>query len=382
MVQLSSFFCVIFRGPVTSGMAWLLPLCLFCVKESHGAFISWNTDNQVCGARRIASTSFRTATSISISSVPSVSRLFSSASTTEEHINIADTPKPAAVVGSTDVINVNIEDGTHDSSLGVNEPSLVVKEPEHLADKEEDSASQLITEMETAATEAVDALSDDVCEIDPETGEAADPEMCADVSKFQRAKDKLKSLISRTMGLVSGSNGNNYEDEYDAELMQGEILEQGWEERGSRSALRRNAEVWKFALKCVFKVLKPRSLRKKGSATEEEIKKAQVEAALFIRDGLLRLGPTFVKLGQVISTRTDVLPKEYTDVLKTLQDDVPGFPGKKAKAIVSAELGKPCDDIFTEFSDEPIAAASLGQVHTAKYKGKKVAIKVQRGKGI
>ena len=80
----------------------------------------------------------------------------------------------------------------------------------------------------------------------------------------------------------------------------------------------------------------------------------------------------------MVSTRTDVLPVEYTDVLKTLQDDVPGFSGKKAKEIVSKELGKPCDEVFTDFSPEPLAAASLGQVHTAFYKGKKVAIKVQR----
>ena len=85
-----------------------------------------------------------------------------------------------------------------------------------------------------------------------------------------------------------------------------------------------------------------------------------------------------VKLGQVVSTRTDVLPVEYTDVLKTLQDDVPGFSGARAKDIVSRELGKPCDDVFQDFSKEPLAAASLGQVHTATYKGKKVAIKVQR----
>lgn len=85
-----------------------------------------------------------------------------------------------------------------------------------------------------------------------------------------------------------------------------------------------------------------------------------------------------MKLGQVCSTRTDVLPREYTDVLKTLQDDVPGFSGKRAKGIVSKELGKPFDSIFKDFSDEPLAAASLGQVHTATYNGKKVAIKVQR----
>jgi len=73
-----------------------------------------------------------------------------------------------------------------------------------------------------------------------------------------------------------------------------------------------------------------------------------------------------------------VLPTTYTDVLKTLTDEVPGFSGERAKAILSKELGKPCDDIFTDFSPEPLKAASLGQVHTAYYKGQKVAIKVQR----
>lgn len=79
-----------------------------------------------------------------------------------------------------------------------------------------------------------------------------------------------------------------------------------------------------------------------------------------------------------MSTRTDVLPKAYTDTLKTLTDDVPGFDGVRAKEIVSKELGRPCDQVFKDFSAKPLKAASLGQVHTATYNGKKVAIKVQR----
>ena len=86
----------------------------------------------------------------------------------------------------------------------------------------------------------------------------------------------------------------------------------------------------------------------------------------------------YLKLGQVLSTRTDVLPATYTDALKTLTDDVPGFGGKRAKEIVSKELGKPFDEVFQDFSEKPLKAASLGQVHTAMYKGQKVAIKVQR----
>lgn len=118
-------------------------------------------------------------------------------------------------------------------------------------------------------------------------------------------------------------------------------------------------------------------MKSKG-ASEEEIRVAQIEAATYIRDGLLTLGPSFVKLGQVISTRTDVLPSTYTDVFRTLTDEVPGFSGTRAKEIIAKEFGRPCDAVFQQFSTQPLKAASLGQVHTAIYKGKKVAIKVQR----
>jgi len=227
-------------------------------------------------------------------------------------------------------------------------------------------------EAEKAAVEVFDQLLDDTCEVDEE-GLAAD-EICVDDEKKAGFRAGLKNTIGRTLQMVRGMPAT--EEEEDG-LILGDMLESGWSKRGSSSAIRRNSEVWKFALKCVFRSLKPRSMRKKG-ATEEEIEQAQIDAATFIRDGLLTLGPTFVKLGQVVSTRTDVLPKTFTDVLKTLQDEVPAFSGARAKEIVSAELGRPVDEIFTDFSEEPLKAASLGQVHTAMYKGQKVAIKVQR----
>jgi len=230
----------------------------------------------------------------------------------------------------------------------------------------------LIAAIEKEANELVEQMADEFdeeCVIDNQ-GLPVD-ELCADESKLARAKSKLKNVIKSTIGLVRsyGDDGDlsSASDEIfgkgivgvdEEDVPEGELLERGWEKRGNANALRRNAEVWKFALSCVFKVLAPRKMRKQG-ASEEDILAAKTEAALYIRNGLLRLGPSFVKLGQVVSTRTDVLPVEYTDVLKTLQDDVPGFSGKRAKEIVSKELGRPVDKMFQNFSEKPLAAASL-----------------------
>lgn len=252
---------------------------------------------------------------------------------------------------------------------------IIIEATESRAPSRESEEDLFLKSLEKEISEVMTGMDDDTCEVDEETGLSADPELCEDPGKLRQFMGNLRGVVGRTISVVGGSGEI---EEVDMEpVPEGEILEQGWDERGNSSALRRNAEVWKFALKCVFKSLKPRSMKKKG-ATEEELEAARNEAAVYIRDGLLKLGPTFVKLGQVVSTRTDVLPPAFTDVLKSLQDDVPGFSGKRAKEIVSKELGKPYDDVFTNFSEDPLAAASLGQVHTAFYKGKKVAIKVQR----
>jgi len=94
-------------------------------------------------------------------------------------------------------------------------------------------------------------------------------------------------------------------------------------------------------------------------------------------DSLLTLGPTFIKLGQLLSTRPDVLPPAYVEVLASLQDDVPPAPWAEARQVVEAELG-PVEERFERFDTTPISGASLGQVYTARYRGQRVAVKLRR----
>jgi len=98
-----------------------------------------------------------------------------------------------------------------------------------------------------------------------------------------------------------------------------------------------------------------------------------------LRQGLERLGPIFVKFGQVLSTRRDLLPADYADELAKLQDRVPPFPAAQSRALVEKAFGKPIEDLFASFEDEPIASASIAQVHFATLKdGREVAVKVLR----
>ena len=97
------------------------------------------------------------------------------------------------------------------------------------------------------------------------------------------------------------------------------------------------------------------------------------------RKVLEELGPTFIKLGQILSTRPDIIPLEFCKEFEKLQDDVPPFEYKKAEEVIRNELKNSVDKIFNNFSCTPEAAASLSQVHFAELKtGEKVVVKVQR----
>ncbi len=97
-----------------------------------------------------------------------------------------------------------------------------------------------------------------------------------------------------------------------------------------------------------------------------------------IRMAIEELGPTFIKLGQILSTRPDLVGVDLADELKRLQTEVPADPPAVVRQTIAAELGRPVEDLFADFEDEPLASASIGQVHRARLQsGEPVVVKVQ-----
>ena len=109
-------------------------------------------------------------------------------------------------------------------------------------------------------------------------------------------------------------------------------------------------------------------------------KEARLEKqSVWLRKSLIELGPTFIKIGQALGTRADLLPLAYVKELSTLQDQVPPFPTAEAFERIELELGHPLKESYAEIDGEPIASASLGQVYRARlHSGEEVAVKVQR----
>ena len=116
-----------------------------------------------------------------------------------------------------------------------------------------------------------------------------------------------------------------------------------------------------------------------GQADEEDKAEEYGRGPEELVEDLKSMGPTYIKLGQLLSTRPDLLPDTYLQALTSLQDDVDEIPYSEVQAIVEEELGVKISNAFTSFREKPLASASIGQVHEAVLRsGRKVAVKVQR----
>lgn len=143
-------------------------------------------------------------------------------------------------------------------------------------------------------------------------------------------------------------------------------------QRTRYSPLTRQLDVFSAAGKLIFFLWWDRFAI--NNSSKQKRKRAQ-----WLVKTMLDLGPTFIKIGQALSTRADILPTEYVEELEQLQDQVPAFATTEAIAIIESELGNSLFSLYRDFNERPLAAASLGQVHKARlHTGEDVVVKVQR----
>ncbi|HAX76717.1 MAG TPA: hypothetical protein DCY88_12960, partial [Cyanobacteria bacterium UBA11372] len=150
--------------------------------------------------------------------------------------------------------------------------------------------------------------------------------------------------------------------------------------RENYSRHRRFVDIWAFVLTLLFELwLDSKPWSYPGGMTEAKKAERRKKQAIWIRNTFLELGPTFIKVGQLFSTRADLFPSEYVEELSKLQDRVPAFSYEQVEAIIQQDLGKTIPELYRSFDPIPLAAASLGQVHKAQlHSGEEVVVKVQR----
>eukprot|EP00904_Undaria_pinnatifida_P003084 jgi/Undpi1/12777/HiC_scaffold_6.g02445.m1 len=175
----------------------------------------------------------------------------------------------------------------------------------------------------------------------------------------------------RAAAVVAAQEGVAVEEEEEEEGVPLSFT-QRWKRRVTFVA--RTVQIWAFLFHVLIKLLRQKLVQR----DEARMSARRRKLGRYLCKAFLKLGPTFIKIGQLLSTRVDLLSTEYIEELRQLQDDVPGFGGTKAVEIIEKELGAPVSELFDSFNTTSLAAASLGQVHEAWLDGKRYAVKVQR----